>query len=225
MALGRHCSHAGTGAFQENSRRSKQEPCRRSLRFLRGKSCRKHPTSMSSRPVLLSASALLAEPPKRKPAEFVTRARREIHRLIFTDDKRFLLIVGLCSIHDLDAGANTPGDYEPAREISDRVMIVMRVYFESRARRSAGALIMDPHLDGSHDIAAGLHLPLVSPRRPDLGLPTATEFRPHYPAIRCRPVLRNWRAPPSRRPIARWPRDFRCPWDSRMAPTAPSRRR
>jgi 3-deoxy-7-phosphoheptulonate synthase len=44
-------------------------------------------------------------------AEFVTRARREIHRLIFTDDKRFLLIVGPCSIHDLDAGR----DYARAR--------------------------------------------------------------------------------------------------------------
>lgn len=129
---------------------------------------------------LPSPAALLAELPKTAAqAEFVTRARRDIHRLIFTDDKRFLLIVGPCSIHDLAAGR----DYAQrlatlAREVSDRVMVVMRVYFE-KPRTTVGwkGLIMDPHLDGSHDIAAGLRLG----RRflgdvLDLGLPTATEF-------------------------------------------------
>ena len=54
---------------------------------------------------LPSPAALLAELPKSAAqADFVTQARREIHRLIFTDDQRFLLIVGPCSIHDLDAG-------------------------------------------------------------------------------------------------------------------------
>ena len=37
-------------------------------------------------------------------AEFITRSREDIHRVIFTEDKRFLLIIGPCSIHDLDAG-------------------------------------------------------------------------------------------------------------------------
>jgi 3-deoxy-7-phosphoheptulonate synthase len=57
-------------------------------------------------------------------------------------------------------------------------MIVMRVYFE-KPRTTVGwkGLIMDPHLDGSHDIAEGLRLA----RRflldvLNLGLPTATEF-------------------------------------------------
>ena len=54
---------------------------------------------------LPSPAALLAELPKTDAqAEFVTRARRDIHRLIFTGDKRFLMIVGPCSIHDLKAG-------------------------------------------------------------------------------------------------------------------------
>ena len=54
---------------------------------------------------LPSPAALLAELPKTEvQAEFVTRTRREIHRLIFTDDHRFLLIIGPCSIHDLEAG-------------------------------------------------------------------------------------------------------------------------
>jgi 3-deoxy-7-phosphoheptulonate synthase len=129
---------------------------------------------------LPSPAAMLAELPKTEPqAEFVTRCRREIHRLIFTDDRRFLLIVGPCSIHDLDAGRDYAGKLaDLSREVADRVMIVMRVYFE-KPRTTVGwkGLIMDPHLDGSHDIAAGLRLGRSFLRDVlDLGLPTATEF-------------------------------------------------
>jgi 3-deoxy-7-phosphoheptulonate synthase len=129
---------------------------------------------------LPSPAALLAELPKTDAqAEFVTRARREIHRLIFTDDRRFLLIVGPCSIHDLEAGRDYARRLAALdREVSDRVMIVMRVYFE-KPRTTVGwkGLVMDPHLDGSHDIAAGLRLGRAFLRDVlDLGLPTATEF-------------------------------------------------
>jgi 3-deoxy-7-phosphoheptulonate synthase len=129
---------------------------------------------------LPSPAALLAELPKTEvQAEFVTHARREIHRLIFTDDRRFLLIVGPCSIHDLEAGRDYARRLSAlSREVSDRVMIVMRVYFE-KPRTTVGwkGLIMDPHLDGSHDIAAGLRLGRAFLRDIlDLGLPTATEF-------------------------------------------------
>jgi 3-deoxy-7-phosphoheptulonate synthase len=129
---------------------------------------------------LPSPSVLLAGLPKTETqADFVTHARREIHRLIFTDDKRFLLIVGPCSIHDLGAGRDYAGRLaQLARQVSDRVMIVMRVYFE-KPRTTVGwkGLIMDPHLDGSHDIAAGLRLARSFLRDIlNLGLPTATEF-------------------------------------------------
>ncbi len=129
---------------------------------------------------LPSPAELLRELPKQElQAAFVTRAREEIHRIIFTYDGRFLLIAGPCSIHDLEAGR----DYAKrlaglAREVADRVMIVMRVYFE-KPRTTVGwkGLIMDPHLDGSHDIAAGLRLARTFLRDVlDLGLPTATEF-------------------------------------------------
>ena len=44
---------------------------------------------------LPSPAALLAELPKTESqADFVTRSRRDIHRLIFTDERRFLLIIG-----------------------------------------------------------------------------------------------------------------------------------
>src|SRR5437868_3486954 len=129
---------------------------------------------------LPSPAALLAELPKTPAqADFVTHARREIHQLIFTDDRRFLLIIGPCSIHDLAAGR----DYATrlaalAQEVSDRVIIVMRVYFE-KPRTTVGwkGLVMDPHLDGTNDIPAGLRLARTFLRDVlDLGVPTATEM-------------------------------------------------
>jgi 3-deoxy-7-phosphoheptulonate synthase len=129
---------------------------------------------------LPSPATLLAEIPKTDvQAGFVTRTRRDIHRVIFTDDRRLVLIVGPCSIHDVDAGREYARRLAGlAREVSDRVMIVMRVYFE-KPRTTVGwkGLIMDPHLDGSHDIAAGLRIARGFLRDViDLGLPTATEL-------------------------------------------------
>jgi 3-deoxy-7-phosphoheptulonate synthase len=129
---------------------------------------------------LPSPATFLAELPKSGvQAGFVTRARRDIHRLIFTDDRRFLLIVGPCSIHDVKAGREYARKLaELAASVADRIMIVMRVYFE-KPRTTVGwkGLIMDPHLDGSHDIAAGLRSARTFLREVlDLRLPTATEL-------------------------------------------------
>lgn len=129
---------------------------------------------------LPTPAELIREHPKSdQQAEFVTKTRHDIHRIIFTDDKRLLLVVGPCSIHDLKAGR----DYAQrlaalAEEVSDRIMIVMRVYFE-KPRTNVGwkGLIMDPHLDGSHDIANGLRTARTFLGEVlDLGLPTATEL-------------------------------------------------
>jgi 3-deoxy-7-phosphoheptulonate synthase len=129
---------------------------------------------------LPSPSALLAEIPKSEAqAGFVTRTRQDLHRVIFTDDNRLVLIIGPCSIHDVDAGREYAGRLAAlSREVSDRVMIVMRVYFE-KPRTTVGwkGLIMDPRLDGSNDIAAGLRIARGFLRDVlDLGLPTATEL-------------------------------------------------
>jgi 3-deoxy-7-phosphoheptulonate synthase len=129
---------------------------------------------------LPSPGDLFADLPKSDAqAEFVARTREDIHRVIFTEDRRFLLIVGPCSIHDLEAGR----DYAQrlaalAAEVSDRIMVVMRVYFE-KPRTTVGwkGLIMDPQLDGSHDIDTGLRTARAFLREIlDLGLPTATEL-------------------------------------------------
>ena len=129
---------------------------------------------------LPSPTALLAELPKpTAQAAFVAHSREDIRRIIFTDDRRFLLLIGPCSIHDVDAGRDYARRLAAlAREVSDRVVVVMRVYFE-KPRTTVGwkGLVMDPHLDGSHDIAAGLRLGRTFLGDVlDLGLPTATEF-------------------------------------------------
>jgi 3-deoxy-7-phosphoheptulonate synthase len=130
--------------------------------------------------VLPSPNELLAVRPKTEAqAEFVAHAREDIRRIIFTDDKRFLLVIGPCSIHDVEAGRDYARRLAAlAREVADRVLVVMRVYFE-KPRTTVGwkGLIMDPHLDGTHDIAAGLRLARTFLCDVlDFGLPTATEL-------------------------------------------------
>ena len=112
-------------------------------------------------------------------ADVITESRQEIHRIIFGDDKRFLLVIGPCSIHDTAAGLDYAKKLATLKQkVNDRICLVMRVYFE-KPRTSLGwkGLIMDPDLDGSENIAKGLR----NARRflqdvLDLGLPTATEL-------------------------------------------------
>ena len=112
-------------------------------------------------------------------ANFVAESRERLQRIIFGDDRRVLVIVGPCSIHDTESGleyARRLAEILPS--VSDRLEVVMRVYFE-KPRTTVGwkGLIMDPRLDGSCDIPHGLKrarrflLDVLA-----LGLPTATEL-------------------------------------------------
>ncbi len=129
---------------------------------------------------LPSPAQLIADAPRSDAqSAFITEARAQIQKIIFGDDRRLLLVVGPCSIHDTAASAEYARRLASlAREVSDRVLVVMRVYFE-KPRTTVGwkGLIMDPRLDGSHDIAAGLRMARAFLREVlDLGLPTATEL-------------------------------------------------
>jgi 3-deoxy-7-phosphoheptulonate synthase len=129
---------------------------------------------------LPSPAHMCSEVPRtEEQIEFVGQSRDEIHQIIFGEDTRFLLIIGPCSIHDPEACMEYARRLKQlADEVRDRILIVMRVYFE-KPRTSLGwkGLIMDPHLDGSHDIPAGLHMARGLLREVlDVGLPTATEF-------------------------------------------------
>lgn len=123
---------------------------------------------------------LTAELPMTKAAnDVVLRGRETIRRILRGDDKRLLVVVGPCSVHDVKAAT----DYaerlaEVAKKVEDRLCVVMRVYFE-KPRTTVGwkGLINDPHLDGSFDMETGLRLArklLLNVN--EMGLPTATEL-------------------------------------------------
>jgi 3-deoxy-7-phosphoheptulonate synthase len=118
-------------------------------------------------------------PRSEQDAALVSQARANVSRILSGEDDRFLLIVGPCSIHDLKGGREYAERLAKlAAEVKDRVMIVMRVYFE-KPRTTVGwkGLIMDPHLDGTNDIPTGLRLARRFLRDVlNLGLPTATEM-------------------------------------------------
>ena len=111
--------------------------------------------------------------------EFVSRSRQIISDILRGDDPRFLMVIGPCSIHDVEAGREYAEKLaQLADEVSDVIYPVMRVYFE-KPRTTVGwkGLIMDPHLDGTNDIAAGLGQARRFLREViDCGLPTATEL-------------------------------------------------
>ncbi len=129
---------------------------------------------------LPSPREMLAEIPRGDAhAAFVSAARAAIARIISGSDPRFLLIAGPCSIHDLEGGREYAERLANlAAEVRDRILVVMRVYFE-KPRTTLGwkGLIMDPHLDGTNDIPAGMRLARTFLRDVlDLGVPTATEM-------------------------------------------------
>lgn len=112
-------------------------------------------------------------------AALVNDSREAMARILSGEDKRFLIVVGPCSIHDLPLGREYAERLAAlSRELSEHLLIVMRVYFE-KPRTTVGwkGLIMDPHLDGTNDIPTGLRLARMFLREVlDLGLPTATEM-------------------------------------------------
>src|SRR4051812_22474863 len=109
----------------------------------------------------------------------VTAARNAIHAILNGTDDRLLVIVGPCSVHDPVAAVDYATRLAAVRErLSDRLEIVMRVYFE-KPRTTVGwkGLINDPDLDGSFDINKGLRLARnVLSAVNNLGLPAGTEF-------------------------------------------------
>ncbi|RVA16326.1 3-deoxy-7-phosphoheptulonate synthase, partial [Mesorhizobium sp. M7D.F.Ca.US.004.03.1.1] len=90
----------------------------------------------------------------------VTASRNAIHAILNGTDDRLLVIVGPCSIHDPVAAVDYASRLAALREsLSDRLEIVMRVYFE-KPRTTVGwkGLINDPDLDGSFNIDKGLRM-------------------------------------------------------------------
>lgn len=109
----------------------------------------------------------------------VVRGREAARAILRGEDDRLLVITGPCSIHDPEAAMDYARRLAAlSREVADRYLIIMRVYFE-KPRTTVGwkGLINDPLMDDSCDMAHGVALARKILRDiTDLGLPTGTEF-------------------------------------------------
>ena len=109
----------------------------------------------------------------------VLASRHALHNILAGSDDRLAVVVGPCSIHDPVAALDYARRLKSVRDrLSDRLEIVMRVYFE-KPRTTVGwkGLINDPNLDGSFQIDNGLRLARSLLRDiADLGLPAGCEF-------------------------------------------------
>jgi 3-deoxy-7-phosphoheptulonate synthase len=129
---------------------------------------------------LITPNALKAQLPLAAGASAtVARGREAVTRILRQNDPRLLVVVGPCSIHDVEGAMEYATRLSALRkEFASQMEIVMRVYFE-KPRTTIGwkGLINDPHLDNSQDIEAGLKigrkllLDITA-----MGLPAATEF-------------------------------------------------
>ncbi len=112
-------------------------------------------------------------------AENVTTSRKRIEKILNGEDRRLLVIVGPCSIHDLDAAMDYAQRLKGLRDKHHaRLEIVMRTYFE-KPRTVVGwkGLISDPDLNGSYRVNHGIQLARkLLLQVNELGVPTATEF-------------------------------------------------
>ena len=135
--------------------------------------------NVASQETLITPEALKQEMPlSDKAAETVANGRQAIYDIMDGKDHRLFIVVGPCSIHDVEAARDYAARLKKlADEVSDTLLIVMRVYFE-KPRTTVGwkGLINDPHLNDTFDIEQGLHIG----RRllldiNEMGLPAATE--------------------------------------------------
>ena len=129
---------------------------------------------------LVTPAEILDDLPLSPDQEEAVLARRAaVADILDRRDDRLLVIVGPCSVHDVEAAREYAGRLAAtANELSDDLCIAMRVYFE-KPRTTIGwkGLINDPHLDGSGDVNQGLHTARSLLREVlDLGLPIACEF-------------------------------------------------
>jgi len=138
-----------------------------------------HNTNIASEAVITSPSDLNKKLPiTQKGKRNIMAGREVVSDILSGRDSRFMVIVGPCSIHNLDAAKEYAHKLKTlSEELKESLYIVMRVYFE-KPRTTIGwkGLISDPDMDNSLDVDKGLYqsrkfLAWLA----DLGIPAATE--------------------------------------------------
>jgi 3-deoxy-7-phosphoheptulonate synthase len=109
----------------------------------------------------------------------VVRGRRAVLDIVEGRDRRLLVVVGPCSLHDPEGALDYAGRLARLScDLNDHLFLVMRTYFE-KPRTTVGwkGLINDPSMDGSCDIERGIRIARkLLLEISQLGLPCATEF-------------------------------------------------
>ena len=98
--------------------------------------------------------------PSERGLSTIITARDEIKNILSKDLNKFIIVVGPCSIHDVDAAKEYASRLKKlSSNLSNKCLIIMRVYFE-KPRTVIGwkGLINDPDLDGSFKINKGIKL-------------------------------------------------------------------
>ncbi len=130
-------------------------------------------------PLVTPAELLEELPHTDRTAGVVLRGRDEIARILDHEDDRLLVVVGPCSVHDVEAARDYAARLAAtASELSGDLCVAMRVYFE-KPRTTTGwkGMINDPHLDNSGDVNAGLRMARgLLLEVLDVGLPVGCEF-------------------------------------------------
>ncbi len=135
--------------------------------------------NVEAQDVLLTPDDLKQQLPMTDAAEAtVLQGRHIVQRILDRQDHRVFVVVGPCSIHDVDAARDYARRLKAlADEVGDTLFIIMRVYFE-KPRTTVGwkGLINDPHMDDSFDIEKGLQVARgLLLELAEMGLPTGTE--------------------------------------------------
>ncbi|KAI0300229.1 phospho-2-dehydro-3-deoxyheptonate aldolase [Russula brevipes] len=112
-------------------------------------------------------------------AQTVLEGRKATEAILRGADDRLIVVVGPCSVHDVDAAIEYAKKLKAYAETAkDDLHIIMRVYFE-KPRTTVGwkGLINDPDMNGTFQINRGLRIAralLLDVAR--LGLPAGCEF-------------------------------------------------
>ena len=117
--------------------------------------------NVESQEILVTPEQLKAELPiSEAAAASVDENRRIIRDILDGKDHRLFVVVGPCSIHDVEAARDYAKRLQTlAEQLQDTLYIVMRVYFE-KPRTTVGwkGLINDPHMNDTFKIHEGLRI-------------------------------------------------------------------
>lgn len=135
--------------------------------------------NIESTTTLITPEQLKAELPiSEKAVNIVEKGRQAVRDILDRKDHRLFLVVGPCSIHDVTAAKDYAERLKAlSDEVSDTLLLVMRVYFE-KPRTTVGwkGLINDPYLNDTFKIEDGLKISrklLID--LSEMGLPLSTE--------------------------------------------------